>query len=515
MLINAPQCMSPIVRLGAFLVFLLMCAILILPRRFAAPPTFAQVPGNSFRNVTETSSIFNASIIDFWQDVASALVATAPQCKPLRVQDEHVHHAEHHFDPLNPGEKISQQLLNFTDQDETALLRAHYKMRKSTLRLAPKLPFSAGTTGIVTATDSEQLPVFLVSLRMLRRTGCSLPMEVFVDDWTVRDRTTCDIILPSLNARCISLSEGYTQSLNITSQYRSQDNILAIMLSTFQDVLYLDADAFPVYDPTVLFTTPPYTTHGLVTWPSFFGITTSPHYYHIAGVPVEPVSTRYSTDSSQIMLNKNMHQESLLMMVYYNYYGPDYYYPLSSRHQETFIQAALATGLPWYQVRTAPKALGRLWNGTFRATGLAQADCGTDFEYGAPYPSHIHESAKWEKEDRAHPDLVVEEKLNYTRHTPPSPKPVFVHQNMLQMDPSKLLLDTNEITYEAHDGTMHRMWGFKEDMERTLGFDVERRLWDVVEEEACRELESTDKCKRVRDYVREVFGWMESIDRPW
>jgi alpha 1,2-mannosyltransferase len=77
-----------------------------------------------------------------------------------------------------------------------------------------------------------------------------------------------------------------------------------------------------------------------------------------------------------------------------------------------------------------------------------------------------------------------------------------------------VLKDKNEITYEP-DGTMHRMWGAKEDMERQLGYDVERRLWDVIAEEGCRLDQASETCRGIRAYVREVFGWMDSIDRPW
>ena len=38
---------------------------------------------------------------------------------------------------------------------------------------------------------------------------------------------------------------------------------------------------------------------------------------------------------------------------------------------------------------------------------------------------------------------------------------------------------------------------------------------DVVAEEACRIDQGAEKCKRAREYVVEVFGWMDSIDRPW
>jgi alpha 1,2-mannosyltransferase len=152
---------------------------------------------------------------------------------------------------------------------------------------------------------------------------------------------------------------------------------------------------------------------------------------------------------------------------------------------------------------------------------MAQADPGTDFEYLAPQPNHLHTSKHWAKEDTAHPDPVVEQALNKTRHAKPAPRPVFLHQNTLKLNPSNLLKNKHDVTFEP-DGTPHRMWGLKEDVEKMLGYDVERRLWDVITEEACRldvlekgGEEERETCKRVREYVGEVFGWMESIDRPW
>jgi alpha 1,2-mannosyltransferase len=266
MLINAPQCISKAVRLGAILAFLLTCGYYFLPREYEVQPTFVQVPTSQVKNITETSSTFSASVVDFWHELASALNSAAPQCDSLRVQNEHQNHAGR-VSRLKATNKTEERFVNFTNQDETALLRAHYLIRRSTQRLAPKLPFSEGTIGIVTTANSGSLPVFLVSLRMLRRTGCNLPIEVFIDDWTEYDTTTCDIVLPSLHARCIVLSNIYDQSTIASKPEHFQYNVLSILFSSYQNVLYLDPDAFPVYDPTVLFITPPYTTHGLVTWP--------------------------------------------------------------------------------------------------------------------------------------------------------------------------------------------------------------------------------------------------------
>jgi alpha 1,2-mannosyltransferase len=519
MLINTPPCMSTLVRAGAFIIFLLTCSWYFLPQKFEAAPTFRALHPTT-TNLTETGSTFNASIVDFWQDLASALLKAKPQCDPLQIKDEHVHYSVASFDPIDTDRKPPERLVNFTDEHETALLRAHYAMRTSAQRLAGRVPFLPETTGIVTTANAEYLPVLLVSLRMLRRTGCKLPVEVYIDDWPAYDASTCEIVLPSLDAHCIILSEIYGHNRTLSTPEHYQYKILAILFSKFQNLLFLDSDTFPVYDPTVLFTVPPFTTHSLVTWPDYSALTTSPHFHHIAGISPEPVSARLSTDSGQLMLNKHIHRESLLMMVYYNYFGPEYFYPLLCQgshgacDKETFVQAARAVSAPWYQVRTAPVSLGRWWNGTFRGVGIAQADAGLDYDYLAPVQSHIHVAAQWQKQDTAHPNAEVEKKLNITRHVPRAPRPVFVHQNTLKMDPGKVLLDTFDVTF-APEGTKQRMWGIHEDTERILGYDVETRLWDVVAEEACRVDQQSEKCKRVRAYVEEVFGWMESKPRPW
>jgi alpha 1,2-mannosyltransferase len=329
MLINTPPCISTVVRISALVVFLLTCGSYFLPRKYEVLPIF-DIPILRAANITETSSTFNASVVEFWQDLASALIAATPQCSPLKVLNEHMHPADTHFDPLDTDRKAPDRLVDFTDQDETALLRAHYAMRTEAQRLAPRLPFAEGTTGIVTTANRKYMPVLLVSLRMLRRTGCKLPVQVFIDDWDTYDTSTCDILLPSLNARCVIISEIYSQNNNteFKNPEHFQYKVLAILFSTFEHVLFLDSDAFPAYDPSVLFTTAPYTSHGLVTWPDYFALTVSPHYYHIASIPPEPVSTRFSTESGQLLLRKSLHRESLLMMLYYNYFGPDYYYPL-------------------------------------------------------------------------------------------------------------------------------------------------------------------------------------------
>lgn len=518
MLINTPHVISTIPRLVVIPIFLLLSGFFFLPRHYDTTTTVLRHFGHG-KNVTELSSTFNASVHEFWRDLATALLEAQPQCDPLQLT-EHDRFPDPIWDPLKPSKKPVDRLLGFTDKEETALFRAHYTMRTAAKHLASKLPFAKGTTGIVTTANAKYMPIFLVSLRMLRRTGNNMPVEVFIDDWSKYEPIVCDTVLPSLNARCVVLSNVYDSAEYIKQPDHYQYKILAILFSSFQHVLFLDSDAFPAYDPSVLFTTAPYTTHGLVTWPDFWALTVSEHFYHVAAIPESPSQERLSTESGQLLLNKDIHRESLLMMVYYNYYGPDYYYILlcqgapGAGDKETFVQAAIAVGLPYYQVKTKPSALGRFVDGQFHGSAIAQADPGLDYEYLQPTRSHIHDKQEWQDADLAHPDPVVAKALNRTRKAPSKPRPAFVHQNILKLDPATVLDDKSNPTYET-DGTPHRMWGTREDMTKALGYDIERRLWDAIAEEGCRGNERSDICSGLRAFVSEVFGWMDSIDRPW
>jgi alpha 1,2-mannosyltransferase len=501
---------SSIPRLLVIPLFLFVSSVFFFfPRQYHGSAAF-HIPILTGKNLTAASSTFDKSVQDFWSELATALVDAQPQCEPLKLSDEGFESMVK-FTPLEPHKAHPNRLLNFTDNEETALFRSHYAMRLSAKELASKVPFAQGTTGLVTTANAKYMPIFLVSLRLLRRTGCDLPMEVFIDDWSKYDATVCETVLPSLNARCVVLSNIYDTAANAKAPDHYQYKAFAILFSSFQHVLFLDSDAFPSQDPKALFSVPPYTTHGLVTWPDFWAQTISEHFYHIAAIPEVPSQSRLSTESGQLLMNKDIHRETLLMMVYYNYYGPDYYYILFSQgspgagDKETFTQAAMAVGLPYYQVRTAPAALGRFLNGAFEGTGIGQADPRSDYQYLAPMRSHIHDQAHWQDQD-----LVSKNQRNHPRTVPTKPQPLFIHQNNLKLDPARVLNDKRPFDMEGH---AHRLWGKKEDMEKHLGYDVEQRMWEVIVEEGCREDGRSDKCRNLRAWYRDVFGSLDT-DMP-
>ncbi|RYN28406.1 hypothetical protein AA0113_g6210 [Alternaria arborescens] len=437
------------------------------------------------------SADYQTNLIPYWKELASSLEAARPVCPPINVTTEEMPNEDRNFEPLKKKERPERLFL--PAEDEAELMRAHRSMRVAARRLAPLLPVG-DETGIVTTGGLKLFPVLLVSLRMLRRTGCTLPVQVFLGDQKEYEevKSTCEDVLPSLNAKCHVVEDVYsTADVAIAPPEHFQFKILAILFSSFRHVLFLDADAFPVHDPTPLFNSPPYTTHGLVTWPGFFANTASPHYYHIAGIAVPPPNR--GTESGQLLLDKKHHAESIPMMVYYNYFGPDYYYPLQSQNgpgqgdKETFSAAAVAVNAPFYGVKTPVSALGNHVNGQYIFAGAGQADPMQDYLYDPPYPNHIQ------------PEYERNEEKNQVRA-------FFVHtvSPETKLNPLKLLREGG-VAWDAN-GDWHRIWGKEKNVVEKFGYDVEKRMWECVEEEACRT--DQDVCMEVKAFYAKVFGTM-------
>lgn len=218
------------------------------------------------------------------------------------------------------------------------------------------LPYQIGTKGIVSTASGALLPIFLISLRMLRRTGCVLPVELFVRDSGEYDEHICADVLPSLGAHCVLLSDligaSSTSQHSLQKVEKYQLKAFSILFSSFEDVFFLDADNLLLQDPTPLFSTSrstsPFKDNGLLLWPDFWASSTSPLFYDLASLPMPPLTMQASVESGQLLVSKRRMRRELLMTAYYNMYGPEWYYPLLSQgapgqgDKETFFAGAEA-----------------------------------------------------------------------------------------------------------------------------------------------------------------------------
>ncbi|KAI5236373.1 nucleotide-diphospho-sugar transferase [Aureobasidium subglaciale] len=372
-----------------------------------------------------------------------------------------------------------------SSQQVEGMRLAHQNMVQEVSNLT--LPCKPESRGIVSTAGGAHLPIFIVSLRMLRRSGSVLPVELFLRaDEERGDNYLCQELLPSLNARCVVLDDFFPSGLIKLEKY--QYKIFSVLFSSFEEVLLLDADNFPVHNVDHVFKTEPFTSSGLVTWPDFWISSASEKFYKIQGKPVPSTNVRASTESGQVLVSKRTHSAALLAAAYYNFYGPSHFYPLLTQggpgegDKETFLAGAVAVDASFYQVTEPVKILGYDEGGELRGVAMLQSNPVDDF-------------------------VALVKALPFT-----------IHANFPKMDPNTLFnQDGPAINHKT--GEHRRLWGDKDKTIKTFGMDVERELWDEIRHVACtlggvfvhwkadapREWKK-GTCEMVEEHITKVFG---------
>lgn len=252
--------------------------------------------------------------------------------------------------------------------------------------LVPPLEIYSGD-GIVISSAKLTLPAVIGSIVQLRETKSELPVEVILDSEKDYNKQACEEVLPRLNAKCKVLErELGAETLQKLKLKGFQLKMLAILMSLFDNTIVLDADNWVAKNPDFLLTSQPYLETKFLLWPDAWHKGTSPLYYDIArfevGEPVrrdgfpndKPFSLYVSknidtevffhdlagvpsfkgTESGQLVISKREHFRSLILLAYYNFYGPDFYYPLlyqgtyGSGDRETFVPALHVMNEPYY-----------------------------------------------------------------------------------------------------------------------------------------------------------------------
>lgn len=399
----------------------------------------------------------------FWASFAPMLAAAAPRCPPPKL-DGKAH-------SMDVSKRRAAEHIVMNEKNIDSMRRSHNWFVDQIMHNAPKLEFKKGTQGIVTSAGGEYFPPLLISLQFLRRTGSELPVEVFLATPDEYEPLMCETILPSLNAKCLILSEIVDRHELPFSFSGYQLKAFAILFSSFESVLFLDADDFPIVSPDVLFTSEPVTSDHLVLWPDYWSPTPSPTLSSIIGLEASALNGRPTIEAGQILVNKAYRIEALLLAAYYNAYG-DYYYHLMTQggagegDKETFSIAALVLGQRFYTVSQLPRPLGMRGNGA----AVLQANPVED------------KATKGEK----------------------VPSPFFIHASW----PPKL--------NPLHNYQKSRQWGSEEHSLRMFnGLDVERVAWEYMVRMACDEKitfrswsNKTGKeiCEQTKGSFKNMFG---------
>lgn len=427
---------------------------------------------------------FRKSQIEFWKSLEPLLDSSKPDCEtPKRL-------GRAKAVGFNTAGAERPKLLEMPKEDIEKMRKAHQKFVEGITDEHPQMAFTPGSKGLVTTGGGKYFPVFIISLRMLRRTGTTLPVEVFLADHDEYEKEICDEVLPSLNATCVILSDILTSVPHDVEITKYQFKVFAMIFSSFEEILFLDADSFPIYNPDELFSSTLFQENGLITWPDFWASSTSEYYYTISQQPVPSMGERASSETGELLVSKKTHQRSLLLATYYNYYGPTHYYLLLSQgspgegDKDTFLPAATVFNQTFYSTVESVKPIGNTrLDGSFAGSAMVQYDPIQDYERTQVQDGSLAKS----------------------------PRPFFVHANFPKFNPATIFKPDGPARFA--NGTDRLAWTAGEQTMGAFGFDIEKDYWTEIKWVACT-LEKkfatwkdkTDICKNTTVHWDKLYG---------
>lgn len=427
---------------------------------------------------------------EFWRSFEPLLAASQPNCNPPNRLGQAGAQSFHPTDKL-----IRPDVLDMPKESVEKMRTAHTKFVDGIREKPPQMAFTAGSRGLVSTAGGYYLPVFVISLRMLRRTGTTLPVEVFLADHEEYEETICTEVLPSLNATCVIMSDILESASHSMEIAHYQFKVFAMMFSSFEAILLFDADCFPIHNPEQLFTSEVFQKHGLITWPDFWASSTSTLFYDIASQSMPSMTERASTEAGELLLSKKTHQRSLLLATYYNYYGSSHYYPLLSQgapgegDKETFLAAANVLNESFYATSESVQPIGHVKNdGGIDGSAMVQYDPIQDYA--------LTQQGLW----RIKNSSVAE-----------SPRPFFVHAHFPKFNPATIFKQGGPT--KDPNGKDILAWTDEQKTIKGFGVDLERRFWEEIRWTAC-ELEGKFKtwqdnqwtCKNATSYWNNIYG---------
>lgn len=431
----------------------------------------------------------SSEMVQFWTEVLDTMLQLKPNAPPIKKME---------LPPVKtftPEELKDDEPWNRYDglrlssRDVEGIRSSHAQFVAVSKQLAVRMPYRRHSRGIVMTAGGKYIGNAILSLLMLRRTGSTLPVQLFLDSADKYATEMCDTTMVELDVECRSMDAVFKTTPQLPRLKKFQYKVFSILFSSFEDVLFLDADAFPIHNPDHLFDVEPYRTRGLVVWPDHWVSTSSKHFYDVAGIPVPPIETRRSSESGIMLYSRRMHAESLLLSTYYNFYGPDYYYTLLCQgshgegDKETFLHAAMALGKPFYDVRTKMNFGGRWINGSYETSAMIQADPMEDYSLNA----HLTGMAK-----------------NATYSGLTEARYFFVHQNVIKLNMNKLSESMEPAWRKNEQGLPQRLWGDQPRLDHTAGYDVEKAMWEEIIRVNCHH-SFLSECNQLRQWYKIVF----------
>lgn len=342
----------------------------------------AETTDQNLKNKVDGLDLLVVDRSKYLQHVIDGLIIKyAPRQRPLsqRTKGESIGGNMVHELGLQYSRKfLTEDRVKLTEVQFSDLQHRHDEIvRDLTLMGIPPPEIYSGE-GIVIVSSRVSVPAAIGLVVQLRDLQSELPVEVVFNSEEEYNTQICDEILPRFNAKCKVIERELSKEFyGKLSLHGFQMKMLAILVSSFDNTIVLDTDNWPVKKPDYLFTSEPFRETKFILWPDAWHKGVSPSYYDIARYEIgevvhrngwsnEKLFSEYLTknvdseilfhdfdglppfrgvESGQLVLSKREHFRSLYLAVYYNFYGPSFYYPLlyqgtyGSGDRETFVPA--------------------------------------------------------------------------------------------------------------------------------------------------------------------------------
>ncbi len=234
---------------------------------------------------------------------------------------------------------------------------AYHRLQDDAIRHAPPYPATrfSGRGIVMAAGGPLHFTGAWVVLNILRQVhNCQLPVQLWYLGPHEMSPAMIDLLRP-LGVECVDARRVRTRHpARRLGGWECKP--FALIHSPFQEVIWIDADNTPLYDPEALFDDDAYRETGALFWPD---VTSLPPRHPIWEICRVPWRNEPEFESGQIVLDKARCWDALLLTMHLNEWS-DFYYQHVWGDKETFHMAWRMLDRPFGMPAKAPRvALGR------------------------------------------------------------------------------------------------------------------------------------------------------------
>ncbi|KAJ3319061.1 hypothetical protein HDU76_000662 [Blyttiomyces sp. JEL0837] len=190
---------------------------------------------------------------------------------------------------------------------------------------------------------------------LLRDLGCILPIELAYVEGELKDWEIEMVKMFGVTPRNIT---PFVETHEWEEDHKrlGASKSFAITHSSFEQVLFMDTDNYPVIDPTYLFDTPEFKTYGSVYWPDY-GMTG--HVNKIFWIMEMCHKTELSFESGQVLVDKRIAWKGLNLAMHMGEHAK-YYFKMMWGDKDTFHFGYAAARIPYIMSPYYPGNVGTI-----------------------------------------------------------------------------------------------------------------------------------------------------------